>query len=107
MIKVSLWLTAALVAFSCTFSFAASPSTPSPANSSLTQKITLNIEGMVCKGCANNLAEQLRALPGVVSSTVSFADKQAVVEFNPEKIDSTTIVASIHSKTRLKAQLKA
>jgi len=43
-------------------------------------KITIKINGMSCMHCSKNVTDKLNALDGILSTTVSLEDKQAVVE---------------------------
>jgi len=45
-------------------------------------KLTLTIEGMTCEACAAHIEKELAAVPGVVGARVSYARKQAVVEWS-------------------------
>ncbi|MDR0454347.1 MAG: heavy-metal-associated domain-containing protein [Deferribacteraceae bacterium] len=47
-------------------------------------KTVLNIEGMVCGHCAKYVTEVLEELNGVESATVSFENKNAVIEHDDE-----------------------
>lgn len=52
------------------------------------EKINLNISGMHCDGCSGRLQKILSRKTGVQSAEVSFAEKQASLEY-----DSTLISA--------------
>lgn len=45
--------------------------------------VVLKIEGIDCVMCAAGLQNNLRALKGVHSAEVSFQDKQAVIDYDP------------------------
>lgn len=45
------------------------------------KKVTLQIEGMHCAGCANAVDKQLQVLEGVKSASVNFATDTALVEY--------------------------
>ena len=44
----------------------------------------LAVDGMTCSGCARNVTEALRAVPGVVSATVTLENRRAAVRWSPE-----------------------
>lgn len=45
----------------------------------LVQRTTIAIEGMTCEACAVALQQAIKAVPGVLSATVDFKTKQAIV----------------------------
>lgn len=53
------------------------------------------IEGMVCEGCADNIAAALTKIPGVQSAKVSLVDKRAVVLAEESQVSTDTILAAI------------
>jgi copper chaperone CopZ len=59
------------------------------------QKMTLNIGGMVCGGCANSVKQALLGIDGVTSAQVSHADGRADVEYDPAKVDPMAFEAAI------------
>ena len=48
-----------------------------------TNRLTLDIGGMHCQGCANTIQHALAAVPGVRKANVNFAANQAVVTLDP------------------------
>ncbi len=58
-------------------------------------KVTLDIFGMYCASCANNIEMALKKFPGVTSARVNFASEQAFIEFSPEKLNVQDIIAVI------------
>jgi copper chaperone CopZ len=55
----------------------------------------LTIEGMHCDGCASTIKSLIERQPGVQMATVSFADRQARVLYDPSAIDEPRLVAAI------------
>jgi copper chaperone len=55
------------------------------------REITIRIEGMHCGGCARNVAETLKALPGVAGAEVSLERACAVVQYDPATIDAAAM----------------
>lgn len=53
----------------------------------------LNVEGMMCDHCVAHVTKALEGVPGVSSSKVSLADKNAVVEAAPEVTDEALVAA--------------
>jgi copper chaperone CopZ len=56
---------------------------------------TLTIEGMHCDGCASTVKTLIERLPGVQMATVSFAERQARILYDPAAIDEPRLVAAI------------
>ena len=53
--------------------------------------IKLKIEGMHCTGCSNRLEKVLNNIEGVEKATVSFAEREATITYNEEKISEEQI----------------
>jgi len=53
-----------------------------------TATIDLTIEGMTCTGCENTICSNLEKLPGVKSVTASHTGGNAIIEFEPGKVDT-------------------
>ena len=60
-----------------------------------TSTTTLQIEGMTCAGCETAVKLVLKKTPGVISATVSYAEKRAVVTYDPAKTTPPKIAAAI------------
>lgn len=58
-------------------------------------KVTLDIFGMHCASCANNIETALKKFPGVTGARVNFASEQAFIEFLPEKLGAQDIIAVV------------
>lgn len=56
---------------------------------------TLTIEGMHCDGCASTIKTLLERQPGVQMATVSFAERQARILYDPTATDENRLVAAI------------
>jgi copper chaperone CopZ len=56
---------------------------------------TFTIEGMHCDGCASTIKTLIERQPGVQIATVSFAERQARVLYDPSAIDEDRLVAAI------------
>ncbi len=57
----------------------------------MAKQVTLSIQGMHCNGCAMGTKAALMKLPQVLSATVSFQDKSAVVECDEGTYDETAL----------------
>lgn len=55
----------------------------------------LKIEGMNCDACANTIKSLVEREPGVQMASVSFADREARVLYDPRSIEEELIVAVI------------
>jgi Cu2+-exporting ATPase len=52
----------------------------------LSEKLTLNVQGMTCAGCAASVESMLRAQPGIKTANVNFAAKTVWVNFLPSLV---------------------
>lgn len=68
------------LAFALLFTFAAGTATAA------IKKSTIRVEGMHCKNCSGSVAKALKATAGVISVDVSHERKEAVVEYDDEKV---------------------
>jgi len=59
------------------------------------QTTTLNISGMTCGGCVSSVSRVLKALDGVAKADVSLEKKNAVVEFDPGKVQVEQLKRSV------------
>ncbi|MBL9136913.1 MAG: copper ion binding protein [Verrucomicrobiales bacterium] len=59
------------------------------------QRITYAVEGMACGACETKVAKALAKVKGVSESHVCSQSKQAVVDFNPNKVSSDAILAAL------------
>ena len=53
-----------------------------------TTTIELSIGGMTCTGCENTIQTNLGKVPGIISVTASHLKGNAVIEFEPGKVDT-------------------
>lgn len=58
-------------------------------------KTELNIEGMHCDSCAVDIKETLEDTAGVRQADVTFKRKTAIVEFDEEAVQQSTLVKKI------------
>lgn len=56
---------------------------------------TFTIDGMHCDGCASTIKTLLDRQPGVQIATVSFADRQARILYDPTGTDEDHLIAAI------------
>lgn len=54
--------------------------------SAITKKSTIRIDGMKCSKCTGSVEKALKATPGVEKVEVSLERKEAVVEYDDEKV---------------------
>jgi Cu+-exporting ATPase len=59
------------------------------------QLITFPVSGMHCVSCSLNLQRALRKTAGVIEASVSYANEQAVVGFDPEKTTRAKILGVV------------
>ena len=58
-------------------------------------KAELHIKGMHCESCAVNIKETLEETAGVRRADVTFNGKTAVVEFDDETVQQSTLIKKI------------
>ena len=58
-------------------------------------KAELNIEGMHCDSCALDIKETLEETAGVREVDVTFKRKTAIVEFDTETVQQSTLIKKI------------
>jgi len=59
------------------------------------EKVTLGISGMTCGGCVRSVTNVLTAQDGVAKADVSLEKKNAVVEFDPAKVQVEQLKRSV------------
>jgi copper chaperone len=52
------------------------------------QTAILNIGGMTCMGCVSSIKKVLEEITGVIDFDVSLKEKQAKIQYDPEKTDT-------------------
>jgi copper chaperone CopZ len=63
-------------------------------NFSSLHQLTLKISGMTCSSCATGIQYELESLRGIIKAEVSFYSSQAIVAYDPNKIDQKEILES-------------
>ena len=60
------------------------------------EKVAINIEGMTCEiGCARTIQSKLSKTEGVIAASVSFDEKQGIVEYDANKTNAKKIAAIV------------
>lgn len=59
------------------------------------ETIQLNIQGMTCGGCVNNVKNVLQNIPGVTGVEVSLEQKCATVIYNPVQAKPGQLKAAV------------
>ena len=59
------------------------------------QTETLDIQGMSCEACVGHVTRALQELDGVQSAQVSLADRQAVVTYDPAKVQRAQMAEAV------------
>ena len=57
--------------------------------------VTLAVQNMYCAACPSTVRKSLDRVPGVIKAVVSFQDKTAVVTYDDNKTDLSTLTAAI------------
>jgi periplasmic mercuric ion binding protein len=58
------------------------------------QTITLDVQGMSCAVCPITVKVALKAVPGVSQVSVDFAEKTAMVTFDPDQATATDLTSA-------------
>lgn len=64
---------------------------------SKTETVEFRIKGMTCDACEEHVKTEVNKLPGIVSSSVSYAKRNAIVQFDPAQTNSEQITEAINS----------
>jgi len=59
------------------------------------ETVTLAISGMTCGGCVRSVGNVLKALDGVAKAEVSLEENNAVVEYDPGKVQLAQLKRSV------------
>ena len=59
------------------------------------ETVTLRIAGMACSGCANAVAQALRALPGVEEAVVSHVTATAEIRFDAAQVQLAHLKSAV------------
>ena len=59
------------------------------------QTETLDVQGMSCEACVGHVTRALQGLDGVQTAQVSLADHQAVVTYDPAKVQASQMVEAV------------
>lgn len=58
-------------------------------------ELRLEVEGLVCAGCAQDVEKILKNTDGIVDASVNYSTESIEVLFNPEKITKNEIYQTI------------
>ena len=61
-------------------------------------KARFRLSGLSCAGCASKLEDTLKGLPGVEDASVNFAASIAVVQYDPELVDTRQMVEAVKAQ---------
>ncbi|MBT1688849.1 mercuric transport protein MerTP [Dawidia soli] len=61
------------------------------------KKVVLSVSGMTCASCEHHIESEVKKLAGVSAVKASYADKSAIVEYDPIKVDESKIIATINN----------
>ncbi len=65
-----------------------------------TQKVTIEISGMTCEGCARNVKQKLESIEGIDSANVQWELKHAEIVFHSDKTIVPKIVTTFNSSQK-------
>jgi len=66
-------------------------------NDDMDSRVTLPIEGMTCRNCADHVDRALRAVPGVASADVVLQEHAAIVEFDSAQTDRPALAKAVEA----------
>lgn len=55
----------------------------------------LAVTGMHCEGCARGLNSELRRIPGVITATVTFTNRLAIVVYDTNQVSLTNLLKAV------------
>lgn len=61
------------------------------------ERVTLQVSGMTCGGCAGSVQRALQRHPGVRSAAVNLAQKNATVDFDPAATTPDALAQAVRS----------
>lgn len=59
--------------------------------------ITLKLSGLHCSSCSLNIDAELEDLPGVISTSTSYAKQESTITYDPNLVSPTQFTATIES----------
>jgi copper chaperone CopZ len=59
------------------------------------RQATIQVEGMTCESCSSELTAALQKLTGVASSKIEFAQKKAIVGYDPAQVTTQSMLDAI------------
>lgn len=59
------------------------------------EKTSIKIGGMSCQGCVKNIQGVLSALPGVAAAEVSLTAAEAIVSYDAQQVDRSSLLNAI------------
>jgi copper chaperone CopZ len=68
-----------------------------------TEKVTLDVKGMTCSGCASFLQSKLGKTEGIKSVKVDLASDRAFVEYDPAVLTAEKVATAVDEKTAFTA----
>ena len=67
------------------------------ADPSKIQSVELSISGMTCAACEEHITHELNKLPGIIESTVSYKNKNALIKFDDSKTNIKDITSAVNA----------
>ncbi len=92
--RVGLWLAAVFVILFAAFPYYSGPvaklllsdSKAQAQPASTLEHVAFAVEGMTCPVCAEGVEHKLKKLPGVRKATVSYEQRKAEIEYDPQRV---------------------
>ncbi|MFN4315347.1 MAG: mercuric transport protein MerTP [Chitinophagaceae bacterium] len=67
------------------------------ADPSTIRSVELSISGMTCAACEEHVTHELKKLPGIIESTVSYKNKNALIRFDDSKTNIKDITSAVNA----------
>ena len=83
--------------FACAIAMALMLALSAISLSAATKKSTIKIDGMKCSKCSGSVAKALKATEGVESVEISVEKKEAVIQYDDEKVTEAKLREVINS----------
>lgn len=71
-----------------------------------TQQVVLEVSGMTCQSCPQQVAEILAKVDGVTAVETSRKDRTAKVTFDPRKTYASRLVEAVNRSERYRAKVR-
>lgn len=94
--KIAVWFAAVVVTFFLIFPYLdLSSSAATDKRHAVIQTAVIQVEGMTCQSCNTAVEIVLKKNQGVLDAKASYEKKEAIVQYDPTKVDEVNLVNSV------------